>query len=124
MTESWFELNRKSAPGFDRVTPNEYSVNLRKNIENLITTLKDKRYRAKLVRRKDIPKGNGKTRPLGIPTTEDKLLQKAVARILNAIHEQDFQKSSFGYRPKLSPGNAVQNVTINLQRRKFQMIKV
>jgi RNA-directed DNA polymerase len=122
LTESWFELNRKSAPGYDRVTATEYSADLQNNIENLVTTLKEKRYRAKLVRRKDIPKGNGKTRSLGIPTIEDKLLQKSVARILNAIYEQDFLQSSFGYRPKIGAGDAVQNVTTNLQRRKFSYI--
>ncbi len=122
LIESWFELNRKSAPGFDRVTAKEYSENLRVNIKNLIVTLKEKRYRAGLVRRKDIPKGNGKTRSLGIPTTEDKLVQKGVVRILTAFFEQDFLSNSFGYRPNMGAGDAVQDVTINLQRKRFSYI--
>ncbi len=122
LMESWFELNRKSAPGFDHITANDYGENLSDNIKNLTKRLKEKRYHAKLVRRKEIPKGNGKTRSLGIPVIEDKLVQKTAAKILNAIYEQDFLSCSFGYRPGIGPNEAVQDVTINLQRRKFAYI--
>jgi len=64
-------------------------------------------YRAKLVLRKYIPKVGGKLRPLGIPAIADKLLQLAVAKILEAIYEQDFLKSSYGYRPKRGAKDAV-----------------
>jgi RNA-directed DNA polymerase len=122
LMEAWFEINRESASGYDHVSAKEYAVNLRQNIENLVTRLKGKRYRAPLVRRTYIPKANGKTRPLGIPTTEDKLLQKGVARILEAIYEAEFLEGSFGYRKGKGPLDAVQDVTINLQRRKFAYI--
>lgn len=120
--ESWMELNRASAPGHDRVSARDYARNLKENVENLVVRLKEKRYRAPLVRRVYIPKAKGKLRPLGIPTTEDKLVQKAVARILEAIYEPEFHEGSFGYRKGRSALDAVQDVTINLQRRKFAYV--
>ena len=122
LTESWFELNHKSSPGVDHKTAYDYSENLRNNIRNLVERLKEKRYRAPLVKRTYIPKGNGKLRPLGMPTVEDKLLQKGVARILEAIYEADFQDCSFGYRKGRGAKDAVQDVTLNLQRRKLAYI--
>jgi group II intron reverse transcriptase/maturase len=122
IAESWVELNRKSAPGFDRVTAKDYARNIKGNIENLVERLKKKHYRAKLVKRVFIPKGNGKMRPLGMPVTEDKLLQKSVARILTAMYEQEFLGCSYGYRPGKGALDAVQDVTINLQRKKFAYI--
>ena len=88
----------------------DYERNLDENLDNLIDRLKDKRYRAKLVKRRYIPKSNGKMRPLGIPAVEDKLLQKAVAMILEAIYEQDFQDSSYGYRPGRNAKGAVKKL--------------
>src|SRR4030043_81726 len=119
LQESWFEINRKAFPGFDRVTANEYASDLKGNIKNLVERLRGKRYRAKLVRRTYIPKGSGEMRPLGIPATEDRLLQKAAARILTAIFEPEFLPCSFGYRTGKGAGAAVQDVTINLQRRRY-----
>lgn len=99
-------LKKDAAPGADRVDCQEYQANLDSNIHDLVERLKGKRYRAKLVRRRYIPKLNGKMRPLGIPATEDKLLQLAVAKILEAIYEQDFLKCSYGYRPSRGPQDA------------------
>lgn len=92
------QLRKKAACGVDGVTFVEYERNLDENLERLVERLKKRTYRAKLVRRKNIPKGNGKTRPLGIPVLEDKLLQLAVAKILTAIFDGDFSKNSWGYR--------------------------
>ncbi|MFH1982957.1 MAG: hypothetical protein ABIL58_14035 [Pseudomonadota bacterium] len=78
----------------------EYQENLDENISDLVERLKQKRYRGMLVRRQYIPKRNGKLRPLGIPATSDKVLQFAVAKILEAIYEEDFLYVSYGYRPE------------------------
>jgi RNA-directed DNA polymerase len=111
----WQFLKRAAAPGIDRVDYREYQTNPDTNIHDLVERLKGKRYRARLVRRHYIPKPNGKLRPLGIPTTEDKLLQLAVAKILEAIFEQDFLECSYGYRPNRSPHDAVRNLTKEMQ---------
>jgi group II intron reverse transcriptase/maturase len=80
-----------------------------------VERLKQKRYRAKLRRRRDLPKGNGQERPLGIPVIEDKLLQAACASILPAIDEQEFLACSDGYRPERGAGAAVRDLTFDLQ---------
>jgi group II intron reverse transcriptase/maturase len=101
MLEScYWELNRKSSVGVDGESWREYGKDLKQRIADLVQRLKAGQYRARMVRRSYIPKGNGKKRPLGIPVTEDKLLQLAAAKILEAIHEGMFRNSSWGYRPK------------------------
>ncbi len=107
-------LRKDAAPGADRVDVLDYRQELESNIRDLVERLKGQRYRAKLVRRCYIPKPNGKMRPLGIPATEDKLLQVAVAKILEAIYEQDFLDSSYGYRPNRSPKAASQDLARTL----------
>jgi RNA-directed DNA polymerase len=99
----------------DGVTWQAYTENLQANVEALVERLKKKRYRAKLIRRRYIPKGNGQERPLGIPVVEDKLLQAACARLLTAIYEQEFLACSYGYRPGRGAGDAVRDLTFDLQ---------
>ena len=106
LRDCFYQLRKSAAPGVDQVTFEEYERNLDSNLANLVGRLVAKRYRAKLVRRKYIPKGNGKLRPLGIPALEDKILQMAVARVLEAIYEQDFLDCSWGYRPNRGPREA------------------
>lgn len=111
----WPGLNKEAASGVDGVTWEDYGKDLNANVENLVARLKSKRYRARLIRRHAIPKENGKQRLLGIPVIEDKLLQAACASILTAIYEQDFQAFSYGYRPGKGAGDAVRDLTFDLQ---------
>lgn len=113
--DSWKYLNKSASYGIDRVSAKQYEVNLEENVKELVSRLKIKGYRAKLIMRKYIPKSNGKLRPLGIPVTEDKLLQTAVARILNAIYEQDFISDSFGYREGKDAKMALKELHYQLQ---------
>lgn len=115
LLDSWRLLRKDAALGVDRVSATEYEANLAENIRQLVERLKRKRYRARLVRRHYIPKGNGGMRPLGIPATEDKLLQLAVKRLLEAIYEQDFLSCSYGYRPVVGARTAVDELRVKLQ---------
>ena len=82
LKECWRDIRKDAAYGVDRVSAQDYERGLDGNIHDLVERLKRKQYRAKLVRRQYIPKGDGRVRPLGIPAVEDKLLQLAVTRIL------------------------------------------
>jgi len=116
LRDCFYELRRSAAPGVDKVTFEDYERNLEANVASLVGRLRLKRYRAKLVRRKYIPKGNGKMRPLGIPALEDKLLQMAAAKVLTAIYEQDFLDCSWGYRPRRGPREASRVLADRLYR--------
>ena len=93
------ELDAKKAAGVDEVTKEEYERNLPENVKNLIDRMKRQAYKPQPAKRVYIEKDNGKKRPLGIPAYEDKLVQKALSKILNAIYEEDFLECSFGFRP-------------------------
>jgi group II intron reverse transcriptase/maturase len=122
LRDSWQDIRKSAAYGVDRVSAAEYEQDLDGNIHRLVEELKRKRYRAKNVRRVYIPKGNGKLRPLGIPATQDKLLQMAVKRILEAIFEQDFLRCSYGYRPGVGVLDAVDKLTVKLQFGKYNYV--
>lgn len=113
--EAWRDLNKRGAPGVDQVTIAQYGENLGENIKRLVERLKRDEYRSRLIRRKYIPKGNGKERPLGIPVVEDRLLQGAARLLLEAIFEQDFHAVSYGYRPRVGAQQAVKDLTYELQ---------
>lgn len=122
LMDSWVKLNRHAATGVDDISWEEYSRDLHENIRNLTQRLKQKRYRAKLVRRHYIPKGNGKMRPLGIPAIEDKLVQHAVAQILQSIYEGEFLPSSYGYRPGRGAKDAVLALKETLWRGRYRYV--
>lgn len=119
LMECFPKLNRKAAPGVDAVDWSTFEWNLRENAQELAKLLKEKRYKAKLVRRRNIPKPGGKQRPLGIPVMGDKLVQSAVAQILSAIYEQDFLSCSHGYRRGKSPKRAALELSQRLHRGRF-----
>lgn len=108
LKDTWTQMNRKGAMGVDSVTMQEYGEKLEVNLNQLVDRLKSNRYRAQPSRRVNIPKGNEGTRPLSIPCVEDRVLQKAVSRILQEIFDVDFLESSYGFRPGKSPHKALQ----------------
>lgn len=111
----WSSLNKHSAPGIDSVDATDYGQSLTENIHTLSQKLKSNSYRVSDVKRVYIPKANGKMRPLGLPTIEDKLVQQSVSEILQSIWEQDFVCGSYGYRPHKSAHQAVHSLQLNLQ---------
>ena len=127
LTEDYFQhcwkfLRKDAATGVDRVTAEDYGKHFTTNVRALIERLKQGRYRAKLVLRKWIPKGENKFRPLGLPALEDKLLQIAVALILRAIFEADFLPCSYGYRPRKSARDAVKALQRELQFGRYRFV--
>jgi RNA-directed DNA polymerase len=114
LVHSFYTLNKNAASGVDRVTWKVYEENLHAHVAALVERLKSRTYRARLVRRVFIPKGKGR-RPLGIPVIEDKMLQAAVAEVLEAIYEQEFLPFSYGYRPKKGALDAIRDLTFDLQ---------
>lgn len=119
LREAWNTSNKKSASGVDKVTSKEYLKALATNIKALAVKVKEKKYRAKLVKRVYIEKSNGKLRPLGIPSLEDKLVQRVVARVLESIYEQDFMPTSYGYRPNTGAQKAVKAICKELTYGKY-----
>src|SRR6201993_3540839 len=116
LTETWKQMNRRGAGGVDGETTKEFEQDLDTRVQQLCKRLKQGIYRAPPVRRVEIPKGPGKagTQPLGIPTAEDRLLQRAVARILEAVFEADFCDFSYGYRPGRNPHHALQALRVQI----------
>lgn len=99
LLEAYQRTRKDGAPGVDGQSAKEYAKNLESNLRSLIDRAKSGSYRAPAVRRVHIPKGDGGTRPLGIPTFEDKVLQRAIAMLMEAVYEQDFLDCSYGFRP-------------------------
>ena len=106
--ERAFRRQRRAAsPGIDRVKVEDYERNLEVNLQRLHARIHSGQYWPKPVRRTYIPKADGSLRPLGIPTLEDKIVQGAVAEVLNAVYEADFLGFSHGFRPERSPHSAL-----------------
>jgi group II intron reverse transcriptase/maturase len=107
LREAYHRTRKDSAPGIDRVTAQEYAEHLEENLRDLHERLRSGRYPAPPVERGWLDKEDGKKRPIGKPTFEDKIVQRAVAMLLGAISEQDFQDFSYGFREGRSPHQAL-----------------
>lgn len=116
------ELDGKKAVGVDEVTKEEYSQNLRKNIRNLVQRLKDKAYKPKPVLRVYIPKANGKKRPLGLASYEDKIVQLGLKKILEAVYEPKFAENMYGFRPRRSCHMAIKEMCISIVRKRINYV--
>ena len=109
LTEAYRRTRKDGAVGVDGQSAQQYAEALEANLQSLLNRAKSGDYQAPPVKRVHIPKGDGKsTRPLGIPTFEDKVLQKAVAMVLEAVYEQDFMSCSYGFRPGRGAHGALQ----------------
>ena len=116
------ELNGKKAVGIDEVTKEKYSEALDSNIEDLVLRLKNKAYKPLPTRRVFIPKQNGKLRPLGIVSYEDKIVQLALKKVLEAVYEPRFLNCMYGFRPKRGCHEAVKDVYQHLSHGKINYI--
>ena len=115
---AYVAINPKASPGVDQVTWDAYGQDLRENLEDLLRRVHSGAYRASPSRRVYIPKPDGRQRPLGIATLEDKILQRAVAEVLNAVYEEDFLGFSYGFRPGRGPHDALDALAVGISERK------
>src|SRR6202167_4847652 len=122
LREAYFCLKKEAAPGVDGETWRHYGETLEDNLQDLSHRLKRGAYRAKPVRRVYIPKADGRQRPLGVTALEDKIVQRAVVEVLNAIYEQDFLGFSYGFRPGRSPHDALDALAVGIARRKVNYV--
>jgi len=122
LRDSFYALQRKASPGVDGVTWQEYETGLEDRLVDLHSRVHRGAYRAKPSRRVFIPKADGRQRPLGIAALEDKIVQQAVVTILNQIYEVDFKGFSYGFRPGRSPHQALDALTVGIQRKRVNWV--
>ena len=122
LRDSFYALKRKTAPGVDGVRWEDYETGLEDQLIDLHARVHRGAYRARPSRRVYIPKADGRQRPLGIAALEDKIVQQAVVMILNQIYEVDFKGFSYGFRPGSSPHQALDALTVGIQRKKVNWI--
>src|SRR6266567_4409934 len=115
-------IRPQAAPGVDGVTWQAYGQDLEANLTDLHARLHAGRYRASPCRRVQIPKADGRLRPLGIATLEDKLLQRAVVEVLGAVYEVDFAGFSYGLRPGRSPHQALDALAVGIERKRVNWV--
>ena len=120
--QAYVRTRKDGAPGIDGVTAADYESHLQENLEGLLERLKSGRYRAPAVRRAYVPKGDGTQRPLGIPTFEDKVAQRALVMLLEPIYEQDFLDCSFGFRPGRSAHQVLDRLWQDIMNRNGRWI--
>jgi RNA-directed DNA polymerase len=115
-------IRPQAAPGADGVTWADYGQNLETNISDLHARVQAGRYRAKPSRRVYIPKADGRPRPLGIASLEDKIVQRAVVEVLNAVYEVDFRGFSYGFRPGRGPHHALDALAVGISRKRVNWV--
>ncbi len=119
---AYFALRPKAAPGVDGVTWADYGTDLEENLRDLHGRVHRGAYRARPSRRVLIPKPDGRQRPLGVASLEDKILQRAVVEVLSAIYEQDFLGFSYGFRPGRSPHHALDALAVGIVGKKVNWV--
>lgn len=117
---SW--LKRDAAPGVDGLTWGQYEQNLEANLADLHARLHRGAYRAQPSRRKFIPKEDGRERPLGVASLEDKIVQRAVVEVCNAVYEEDFVGFSYGFRPGRGQHDALDALAVGISRTRVNWI--
>ena len=122
LMEAYLSLKRDAAPGVDGVTWYDYEGGLEGRLQDLSDRLKRGAYRARPVKRKYIPKPDGRQRPLGITALEDKVVQMAMTMVLNQVYEVDFKGFSYGFRPGRSQHNALDAVVVGIERRRVRWV--
>jgi RNA-directed DNA polymerase len=115
-------LNPKAATGVDGVTWGAYGQDLEANLRDLFERVHTGRYQARPSRRAYIPKADGRLRPLGIAALEDKILQRAVVEVLNAVYEEDFLGFSYGFRPGRRPHDALDALATGIYKKKVSFV--
>ena len=115
-------ISPKAAPGVDQVTWDAYGRDLRANLEDLLRRVHSGAYRASPSRRVYIPKPDGRLRPLGIATLEDKIVQRAVVEVLNAVYEEDFLGFSYGFRPGRRPHDALDALAVGIEKKNVNWV--
>ena len=118
----FLEMKKSAAPGVDGVTWRDYAENMEENLLDLSSRLARGAYRAKPVRRTYIPKSDGKQRPLGIPTVEDKIVQGVTKKVLEEVYEQTFRGFSYGFRPKRGAHQALDALTVAIEQGKVSWV--
>jgi len=122
LREAYYGLKREAAPGVDDETWRTYGEQLEARLNDLSERLRRGAYRAKPVRRVYIPKPDGRQRPLGVTALEDKVVQRALVRVLNCIYEADFLGFSYGFRPGRKPHDALDALYVGIERRKVNWV--
>ncbi len=122
LRESYYALQRSAAPGVDGVSWQQYEQDLEARLIELHGRVHRGAYRAQASRRVYIPKADGRQRPLGIASLEDKIVQQAAVTILNQIYEVDFRGFSYGFRPGRSPHQALDALNVGIQRKRVNWI--
>src|SRR5262250_2560223 len=122
LRESFYALKRQASPGVDGMRWQEYETGLENRLSDLHSRVHRGAYRAQPSRRVYIPKADGRQRPLGIAALEDKIVQQAVVTVLNRIYEADFKGFSYGFRPGRGPHQALDALTVGIQRKRVNWV--